>query len=87
MTNDANIETRIRKILTEQLSTALPSCREAVLMDAISTWDSMAQVQIVVALEADFNIEADADLLQAQSLVSLVDIIRARLKTRSVTSA
>ena len=87
MTTDVDIETRIRKILTGQFGVALPINRGAVIMDAIPAWDSMAQVQIVVAIEAGFNIEADAALLQAQSLVALVEIVRLRLQTQAVTSA
>lgn len=53
-------------------------------MDAIPAWDSLAQVQIVVAIESEFGIEADTTLIEAQTLVSLVEIVSLKLQASAV---
>ena len=85
MTNDIAIESRIRKILTDQLGQNLSSNRDEVTMNAIPTWDSMAQVGIVVAVESEFGIEADGALIEAQTLAALVESVNEKLMVSAVT--
>lgn len=70
-----DIEARIRKILEDELQTKLAGDARAVTMEAIPAWDSMAQVQVLVAIEREFGVEVDAELIQAQSLEALVAAI------------
>jgi len=76
MPSDQDIEARIRKILEEQLEVKLAEDAGAVTMEAIPAWDSMAQVQVLVAIEREFGVEVDAELIGAQSLTALVEAIR-----------
>jgi acyl carrier protein len=87
MIAEITIESRIRKILNDQFDTILPSNHDEVTMNTIPEWDSMAQVQIVVAIESEFGIEADAALIEAQALVALVGVVREKLQTRADNSA
>jgi acyl carrier protein len=84
MIANASVERRIRKILSEQLLSTLPTDREAVTMNAMANWDSMAQVQIVVAIESEFQIEADVALIEAQTLDALVDNVSSRIGIQQV---
>ena len=85
MTVKIAIESRIRKILTDQFGFILSSNHEKVTMNTIPTWDSLAQVQIVVAIESEFGIEADAALIEAQTLVTLVEIVGAKIMASAFT--
>lgn len=53
-------------------------------MDAIPAWDSLAQVQIVVAIEFEFGIEADTALIEAQTFASLVEIVGLKLQLSAI---
>ena len=61
----------LRQIIASTLASSLPQADEDVSMQKLSAWDSMAQVQIVVAIEKQFNVEADASLVEAQSLTEI----------------
>ena len=62
----------------------MPTDREAVTINARANWDSMAQVQIVVAIESEFQIEADVALIEAQTLDALVDNVSSRIGIQQV---
>jgi acyl carrier protein len=79
MTVEIAIESRIRKILTDQFDMVLPSHHDEITMNTIPAWDSMAQVQIVVAIESEFGVEADTALVEAQTLAALVEVVGAKL--------
>jgi acyl carrier protein len=46
-----------------------------IAMDNISAWDSLAQVEVILAIEKEFGIEATAELVEARSFTGLVDAI------------
>jgi acyl carrier protein len=80
---DHEIEQRVRSLLSSLLSMDLPAASEHVTMENIPIWDSMQHVQLVVGIEQDFRIEADADLIEAQNLTALVEAVRSKLAARS----
>lgn len=84
---DSEIEPRLRSMLSSLLSIDLPAALEQITMENIATWDSMQHVQFVVAIEQEFGIEADTDLIEARSLADLVAVIRSKLAPRGGRSA
>lgn len=70
MTADERTD-ELRTIISSILQRGLPKDDNLVSMIGIPEWDSMAHVQIVVAIEKRFGVEADLALVEAQDLLSL----------------
>jgi acyl carrier protein len=70
-----SIKEQIIEVLVERFPTSAGFEPDAWTMQNVSEWDSMAHVEIVVTLERCFGIEADADLVEAQSLFELVTAV------------
>jgi acyl carrier protein len=61
----------LRVIIAEVLKQSLSDRDELVSMLDIPEWDSLAHVQIIVAIEKRFSVEANIALVEAQSLFAL----------------
>lgn len=72
-----DIESKIRKELIVKFPAAAAIDADKLSMENVAEWDSMAQVEIVVALEQFFGIEADTQLIEARSLHALVHAVEA----------
>jgi acyl carrier protein len=72
-----SIEQTIRDVLAERFPAVTHLNLDDWAMQNIAEWDSMAHVEIVVELEKRFGFEADAALVEAQSLSDLVAAVGA----------
>jgi acyl carrier protein len=73
----SEVEEMVRRILVERFPLAGPLPVDSLNMQNVADWDSMAHVEIVVQLEKVFDVEANANLVEAQSFDGLVKAIKA----------
>ena len=79
MNGKTSIESRICDILSKVLNKEIDGTADAISTTTIPEWDSVAQVQIVVALESEFGIEADTALIEAHNLNLLVKAVKSKI--------
>jgi acyl carrier protein len=66
-TNDKNIDERLFKILRDTFQTNEINPEDS--MDQIPEWDSLRHIQLIIAIEDEFNISIDfADTLEMTSI-------------------
>ncbi|NJM30723.1 MAG: acyl carrier protein [Rhizobiales bacterium] len=75
-----DIESKTRKVLIERFPEAAALHPDSLAMENVAEWDSMAQVEVVVALELLFGIEADTRLVEARSLCELAAAVETLLE-------
>lgn len=72
-----------RTVLEEILQVTPGSLRDTDSRVTVETWSSLADVQILTSITSDFGVEPDAELLEAETIGALLDI----LEDRGVLSA
>jgi acyl carrier protein len=74
-------ESALRGVLATALAVAVSDIGDDASMDTIDVWDSLKQLQIVLALEASFGISlGDEEALEVTSL----DLIRSAIERHGV---
>jgi acyl carrier protein len=66
------METRIAKVMSEVLGVPEADVTPASSPESIATWDSLAHLSLVLALEAEFGVQFSAD--DAMRMVSAESI-------------
>ena len=63
---------RVRALIAEALQTAPESITATLAFGDISAWDSMGHMQIMMALEAQFGLNVDADSIRVLTSVPAI---------------
>ncbi len=76
-----DIETQIRQIAADVLNVPLERVTRETSPQTVSNWDSMQQLNLVLALEAQFGITLDPqDIDKIRSVGGAIDVVRAKKK-------
>lgn len=71
----AKIASQTLEILKQRFPSTATMTESDIITDNVADWDSMAHVELIVALEREFGIEATADLVEANSLTALTEVV------------
>ncbi len=55
------MEDRIKKVMSEVLGLDIAKINKDTSVDTVDTWDSLRQMNLIVALEDEFDFEFDED--------------------------
>jgi acyl carrier protein len=67
------------KIALEEILAALPgSLKDSDSRETVATWSSIADVQILTSISSEFGLEPDAQLLEAETVGELLEILDSR---------
>jgi acyl carrier protein len=75
-------ETRLRGVVAKVLAMPAQQVSDATSMETVASWDSLKQLQVILALEEEFGVSFDEEL--ALEIVSLPQI-RAALGEQGVS--
>ena len=64
--------------LAEILGVPSASLRDSDSRETIEAWSSLADVQILTGITSEFGIEPDAELIEAETIGNLLDILESR---------
>lgn len=64
--------------LEEILTTPRGSLKDSDSRETVATWSSMADVQILTSISSEFGLEPDAQLLEAETVGDLLEILDSR---------
>jgi acyl carrier protein len=68
-----DIESKILDVISVMAKAPRPDLNSDTSMDSVSTWDSLAHLNIIIALEEEFDIELDeAEAMDLSSVPLLV---------------
>jgi hypothetical protein len=73
MTNSA-----FRSALEDILKVSRGVLRDSDSRDTIETWSSLADVQITVLLSSELGVEADAEIMEAETIGQLLSVLEGR---------
>lgn len=75
------IETRVRDVITSVFSLTANELPARLEPNAVPGWSSLRQVQLMLALEKEFDVEVDPnvlpDLVSEQAIVSYIEEVTA----------
>jgi acyl carrier protein len=75
------METKIKNIMAFVFETPFEAINHESSPDTIEKWDSLKHMNLVVALEEEFNIEFnDDEISEMQNFSSILNIIKTHLK-------
>jgi acyl carrier protein len=67
------------KIALEEILAAPPgSLKDSDSRETVETWSSIADVQILTSISSEFGLEPDAQLLEAETVGDLLEILDSR---------
>ena len=69
------MENRIKKVMSEVLDIEELSINDSTSPETIESWDSLKQMNLIVALEEEFNIEFDGEDLENLINFKLISLI------------
>ena len=67
-----------RRSIEEILGMQAGSLRDSDSRDIVESWSSIADVQILTTITSEFGIEPDADLMEAETVGDLLEILESR---------
>ena len=68
------MENRIKKVMSEVLGIDEASISDSTSPENVESWDSLKQMNLIVALEDEFDIEfEDDDIIEIMDYKSIVD--------------
>ncbi len=71
------MENRIKKVMSEVLGIDEASISDSTSPENVESWDSLKQMNIIVALEEEFDIElSDEDMAEMLNYELIVEIIK-----------
>lgn len=69
-----NVTEEVRHIVADTLNLPLASINESSSAATLDAWDSMAQVNLMMAVEQHFNVELEVeDFMKLNSVKALID--------------
>jgi len=81
------MEKRIYSVVSRVLKVPLKSIDESSSPDTIESWDSLSHLQLVLALEEEYDLQFSVDEIGAlQRVGTIVAIIRERLGSNGASS-
>ncbi len=73
-------ESKILDVISVMAKVARPDLNSDTSMDSISTWDSLAHLNIIIAIEEEFDVELDeAEAMDLTSVPLLVMAVTEKL--------
>ena len=69
------MEDRVRAIMADVLMVDVSEIRDTTSMDNLEQWDSLAQIDLIAALEEEFGVTFEVE--EFQLMTSFVEIIEA----------
>ena len=67
------MEEQIKQVMADILDLDAAAIDESTSQDNTSTWDSLSQINLLVALEQEFNVSFDPE--EVDSMLSFIDIL------------
>ena len=64
--------------LEEILAAPSGSLKDSDSRETVATWSSLADVQILTSISSEFGVEPDAQLLEAETVGELLEILDSR---------
>ena len=70
------MENRIKKVMSEILNIDVSSINDNTSPENVESWDSLKQMNIIVALEEEFDIEfSDEDIIEMLSFRLICEVV------------
>jgi acyl carrier protein len=74
-----SVRNRVLRIVSSVLGVPASAIDESTSPDTVSTWDSMQHLQLVLALEEEFNLRFEVDEIEAMQRVGVIlSVLEAR---------
>lgn len=74
------MENRVKKVIAEILDIEISSINDNTSPETIESWDSLKQMNIIVALEEEFDIEfSDEDIVEMLNFRLICEVVRGSL--------
>ena len=74
------MENRVKKVIAEILDIEINSINDNTSPETIESWDSLKQMNIIVALEEEFDIEfSDEDIVEMLNFRLICEVVRGSL--------
>ena len=71
------MESRVKKVIAEILDIEISSINDNTSPETIESWDSLKQMNIIVALEEEFDIEfSDEDIIEMLNFRLICEAIK-----------
>jgi acyl carrier protein len=71
------MENRVKKIMSEVLDIEIDSINENTSPETVESWDSLKQMNLIVALEEEFDIEFDDEhIIEMMDYKSILENIK-----------
>lgn len=71
-------EAAFRNALEDILQTPRGALKDSDNRETVQSWSSIADVQILTTITAEFGLEPDATLLEAETIGDMINILRQR---------
>ncbi len=70
------MESRVKKVIAEILDIEIDSINDNTSPETVESWDSLKQMNIIVALEEEFDIEfSDEDIIEMLSFRLICEVV------------
>ncbi len=70
------MENRVKKVIAEILDIEINSINDNTSPETVESWDSLKQMNIIVALEEEFDIEfSDEDIIEMLSFRLICEVV------------
>ena len=74
------MENRVKKVIAEILDIEINSINDNTSPETVESWDSLKQMNIIVALEEEFDIEfSDEDIVEMLNFRLICEVVRGSL--------
>jgi acyl carrier protein len=79
------MENRVKKVIAEILDIEISSINDNTSPETIESWDSLKQMNIIVALEEEFDIEfSDEDIVEMLNFRLICEAIKPALPVTTI---
>ncbi|WP_323594886.1 acyl carrier protein [Aliarcobacter butzleri] len=71
------MENRVKKVIAEILDIEISSINDNTSPETVESWDSLKQMNIIVALEEEFDIEfSDEDIIEMLNFRLICEVVK-----------
>jgi acyl carrier protein len=75
------MENRVKKVIAEILDIEISSINDNTSPETIESWDSLKQMNIIVALEEEFDIEfSDEDIVEMLNFRLIIQLLELKYR-------